>query len=152
DVGVPNRHYLEWLQKTFADAVRAAASDILGKPMQVRFSIDAELFRAARLEQAESAELGAQSAERRARNAERETQSAKGDASAHKQLAALEDSGAPRAAVCAPRPAKRRWRRLGDFIAGRCNRVAHASAISVVEAPGHGPNPLALHGPVSTGK
>jgi chromosomal replication initiator protein len=37
-------------------------------------------------------------------------------------------------------------------VVGSCNRVAHASALSVVEAPGEGPNPLVLHGPVGTGK
>src|SRR5262249_28432900 len=46
----------------------------------------------------------------------------------------------------------RRWHRLGDFVVGACNRVAFASAQSVVEAPGEGPNPLVLHGPVGTGK
>ncbi|HLJ94709.1 MAG TPA: chromosomal replication initiator protein DnaA, partial [Gemmataceae bacterium] len=46
----------------------------------------------------------------------------------------------------------RRWLRLSDFIVGPCNRVAHASALSVVEAPEQSPNPLVVHGPVGTGK
>jgi chromosomal replication initiator protein len=46
----------------------------------------------------------------------------------------------------------RRWHRLADFVVGPCNRVAFASAQSVVEAPGDGANPLVLHGPVGTGK
>src|SRR5262249_11245806 len=50
-VGVPNHFYQEWLQTTFADAVRAAAAEALERPMQVRFVIDPELFRAARKEQ-----------------------------------------------------------------------------------------------------
>src|SRR5207253_10795664 len=54
----------------------------------------------------------------------------------------------------AARPIKRarRWLRLHDFVAGACNRVAHAAALSVVEEPGQGANPLVLHGPVGTGK
>src|SRR5204863_7601029 len=46
----------------------------------------------------------------------------------------------------------RRWRRLAEFAIGPCNRVAHASAMSVVEDPGQGANPLVFHGPVGTGK
>jgi chromosomal replication initiator protein len=37
-------------------------------------------------------------------------------------------------------------------VVGSCNRVAVAAAQSTVEEPGHGPNPLVLHGPVGTGK
>src|SRR5262249_23267045 len=46
----------------------------------------------------------------------------------------------------------RRWHRLAEFVVGACNRVAHASALSAVEEPGQGANPLVLHGPVGTGK
>src|SRR5205807_7006740 len=35
-VGVPNHFYQEWLQSTFADAVRSAAHEVLGRPMQLR--------------------------------------------------------------------------------------------------------------------
>src|SRR5438067_1326806 len=75
---------------------------------------------------------------------------------------------AGRAGAEAPRPARpeqratlfdaaggrrsRRWHRLEEFVVGACNRVAHASALSVVEMPGEGGNPLVLHGPVGTGK
>ena len=48
-VGVPNRHFEEWLQKTFIRAVRDAATEVFGEPMEVRFTIDPELFRAVHL-------------------------------------------------------------------------------------------------------
>ena len=51
-VGVPNLHFQEWLQKTFGDAVRAAAAEVFGQSLAVRFVIDPELFQAARQEQA----------------------------------------------------------------------------------------------------
>ena len=46
----------------------------------------------------------------------------------------------------------RRWHHLAEFVVGSCNRVAFAASQSVVEAPGQGPNPLVIHGPVGTGK
>jgi chromosomal replication initiator protein len=60
--------------------------------------------------------------------------------------------GHPQAASRKSQAQRRRWRHLSDFVVGACNRVAHASALSAVEAPGQGPNPLVLHGPVGTGK
>jgi chromosomal replication initiator protein len=46
----------------------------------------------------------------------------------------------------------RRWRRLEEFIVGPSNRVAHASAVSLVEMPEDAPIPLVLHGAVGVGK
>src|SRR6202035_537008 len=46
----------------------------------------------------------------------------------------------------------RRWRQLEDFIVGPCNRVAHASALALVETPNECPIPLVMHGAVGTGK
>ncbi|HXG10625.1 MAG TPA: chromosomal replication initiator protein DnaA [Gemmataceae bacterium] len=135
-VGVPNRFFQEWLQNTFAEAVRAAATEVLDQPMQVRFAIDAELFQAARKEQA---------AVEQARNAARPTRDEP------PEPIDVEPT-APRPASRAGRPSARRWRHLSEFVVGACNRVAHASALSVVESPGQGPNPLVIHGPVGTGK
>src|SRR5207253_58682 len=107
-VGVPNHLYLEWLQKTFADPVLAAASDVLGRPMQVRFAIDPELFQAARREQAEC------------QPAHREDRDAKTLASPpkdHQPRTDPQQPDEPRTTSHPPRPAKRtrRWHRLGDF-------------------------------------
>ncbi len=133
-VGVPNRHFEEWLTRTFGTAVAEAVEEVYGLPLPVRFVIDPELFQAARREQAQA-------------------------------LAPPPPEPAPRAEGKRPRPAEpeapepavpirrgRRWHRLADFVVGPCNRVAHASAVSVVEAPGDAANPLVLHGPVGTGK
>lgn len=121
-VGVPNRFFQEWLQKTFAGDVQDSASATLCRPLSVQFVIDPQLFQDQR---------------------QRETQT---------PLVVPEKSAAeePRREA---RPVRtRRWRRLDDFVVGPCNRVAHASALSIVEAPGQGPNPLVVHGPVGTGK
>lgn len=47
---------------------------------------------------------------------------------------------------------QRRWRLLEDFVVGPCNRVAHASALALVETPNECPIPLVVHGAVGTGK
>jgi chromosomal replication initiator protein len=129
-VGVPNLHFQDWLEKTFSDDVRAAAQEVLGRPMRVCFAIDPELFQAARRQQATVAEQQAPLAP------------------------APEARPAPaeeRRPAAQPRRS-RRWHRLSEFVVGPCNRVGHASALSVIEAPGQGPNPLVLYGPVGTGK
>lgn len=145
-VGVSNHFFQEWLQKTFAEDIGQAVSTVLGQPIPVRFAIDPELFQAARRAQAE---LGP------AASAARGSQSEDHGPQEHDQ------HGLP---TLAPRPGTtghgrqgrpqrpRRWLDLADFVVGPCNRVAHASALSLVEEPGQGPIPLVLHGPVGTGK
>jgi chromosomal replication initiator protein len=135
-VGVPNLHFQEWLQKTFVEEMRAAAAEVFEQPMEVRFTIDPELFQAAREEQAKASAGG---------KLPGKGFLAKGlsPGSLHPPLAKSSRSAPTRT---------RRWHRLSEFVVGPCNRVAHASALSVIEAPGQGPNPLVLHGSVGTGK
>ncbi|MSQ94356.1 MAG: AAA family ATPase [Gemmataceae bacterium] len=127
-VGVPNLFLQDWLQKTFGADVKSAAADVLGASAAVRFAIDPELFQAAR---------------------ERQTEAQNKNPSAESAVAGIPHS----TAAARQRPARqRRWRLLQDFVVGSCNRVAHASALSLVEAPGDCPIPLVLHGAVGTGK
>lgn len=139
-VGVPNRHFEEWLGRTFGSAVEAAAAEVLGAVTPVRFQIDPELFQAARREQTEALES---------------------PALPHPALAAQQPGEDQELETTTPVVSKRssgeaargrRWRRMADFVVGPCNRVAHAAALNAVEEPGQGSNPLVLHGPVGTGK
>jgi chromosomal replication initiator protein len=138
-VGVPNRFYQDYLESKFAPAVQAAASEIFGQAMMVNFAIDAELFQAARRAETEGKDVPTMGTVPRPRVS-----------------GLTDDTEEETLTVAVPRRSasarERRWRRLNDFVVGPCNRVAHASAVSVVETPGHGPNPLVLHGPVGTGK
>jgi len=135
-VGVPNHFFQEWLQNRFAEDVRAAAGMVLGQPLKLRFVIDPELFQASR--QAQAAVAQAQCLE-------------PGDPEVSPQSTRQSDAS-PETGRSRASKADRRWRRLSDFVTGPCNRVAHASALSVTEAPGQGTNPLVLYGPVGTGK
>ncbi len=147
-IGVPNHFFQEWLQNTFGEAVRAAAAEVLGRPMQLRFTIDPELFQAARRAQAATQNPDADT---KPPTALPQTTSNHPDPHNPSPTPATPPTPSYRTR---PGGSKRtrHWRRLGDFVIGACNRVAHAAALSIVEAPGQGPNPLVLHGPVGTGK
>ena len=122
-VGVPNLFQQNYLESKFGADVAAAAAEVAGHCVPVRFCIDAALFQEARRQQ-EAVRQPAPREETNANGSNRETASR----------------------------SSRRWHRLSDFVVGPCNRVAHASALSVVESPGQGPNPLVMYGSVGTGK
>jgi chromosomal replication initiator protein len=138
-VGVPNLMCQEWLQKTFGDEVRDAAREVAGEGVGVRFAIDPELFREARAEQ-----------ERVARGDDAPAAIHRSEESPQEQPRPMPHSKVRTKENVAR--SGRRWRSLSDFVVGACNRVAHASALSVVEEPGLGANPLVVYGPVGTGK
>src|SRR5689334_4935689 len=58
-VGVPNLYAQEYLQKKFRGPILAAASEVAGREVDVRFSIDPRLFQEARAEQVAAAILPA---------------------------------------------------------------------------------------------
>lgn len=120
-VGVPNRHFQEWLEKTFHADVTAAATEVYGESLSVRFAIEPNLFQTARREQEQvkAAPVVVKPEETPKSDSQRRV---------------------------------RRWAKLSEFVVGPCNRVAHAAALSVVEAPAESANPLVFHGPVGTGK
>jgi chromosomal replication initiator protein len=170
-VGVPNLFFQDWLQNTFGDSVRAAVSEVLGRPVQVRFAIDPELFQKSRRAQEER---GSKIEDRRSSTlnsglAQEASISARSSILDPPLGTRNAECGVPKAATEPPSPASafpsphsalrgsspkraRRWRRLSEFAVGPCNRVAHASALSVIEDPAQGANPLVFHGPVGTGK
>jgi chromosomal replication initiator protein len=162
-VGVPNRHLQEWLQERFGAEVAAAAREAFGGPVPLRWVIDPELFQQSRREQAEARQAPdsippdptpepppAPRPPRPPETSPRARGSRKGKTPPPGPTLFDQGTGPARPQAAARRG--RRWHRLADFVVGACNRVAHASALSIVEAPGEGPNPLVLYGPVGTGK
>jgi chromosomal replication initiator protein len=155
-VGVPNLHFQEWLQKTFGSEVESAAAEVFGGPTPVRFVIDAQLFQTVRQEQA--AVPPAPSLPRVDQpSASVPSPRPKSGRSSRKKKApegpTLFDGIDPNSpSESRTERSSRRWHKLSEFFVGPCNRVAHASALNVVEEPGQCANPLVLHGPVGTGK
>src|SRR5262245_46966119 len=96
-VGGPTCCYPEWWEKKFADAVHAAAREVLGQEMQVRFVIDAGLFQAARREQEQ-----------------------------HPQVTSSQPTP-PANVMSPARATQRlrTWRLLKEFVVGPCNRLAY---------------------------
>jgi chromosomal replication initiator protein len=137
---VPNRFVQDRLTKTFGKAISAAVEEAFGEPRPVRFEIDPELMRG----ESKSAGDEAVAPHPSARPAQFAEPPPKG----------LYDSPKPRQELLRreTRKSSRRWRRLDDFVVGACNRVALAASLHAVEAPGQGPSPLVIHGPVGTGK
>ncbi len=136
-VGVPNLHFQEWLSSTFAEEVEAAAAELMGFQVRARFVIDPLLFQAARRAQSHLEEIGTSAVDKKT----------------PERLAVLSEAEErPRPALPKPSKPNRRWRSLGDFVVGPCNRVAHAAALHAVEGSDDPISPLVIYGPVGTGK
>lgn len=159
-VGVPNLHFHDWLQKTFAEDVRAAAGEVFGSPVAVQFAIDPDLFRALRQEQqsAESAPASkpaktpADSGAPSKKAGLKPAPSTKTIPVIPAKVEAIQPSPEIAEKVAEFRKPKRRWKSLNDFVPGMSNRVAYSSALAVVDEPGQGANPLVIYGPTGTGK
>ena len=123
-VGVANLFVQEWLQTKFADLLAHVSSEVVGKPVHVKFHVDGELFRKMRRKQTAPGEAG------------------------HGK--ALDDVSpeSPRASA----RLRRRKATLRDFVVGPCNRLAYAAAVQVADAPGQSFNPLFIHGSTGLGK
>jgi chromosomal replication initiator protein len=153
-VAARNRHTRDWLESTFGAAVNGAVAEVCGPGVVVKWVVDEEV---------RSAECGV-------RSEEKQPEPAVGDTELPPRGAVQRDLFGdpvpqPKPKVKRPNPDEvalakpvasqrtgRRWKSLADFVTGQCNRVAHASALSVVEEPGQCANPLVIHGPVGTGK
>lgn len=160
-VVVRNRHSLEWMEQAFGTAVNAAANEVCGERTAVRWLVEAEpepdvpVNRISTLTEPVADEVAVTTTQTKTHS--------RSEPSPHVDLFG-EAVPTPKPKPSRPnreaemftktaavRPT-RRWKPLSEFVVGPSNRVAHASALSVVEDPAGGANPLVIHGPVGTGK
>ena len=137
-VGVGTVQLQEWLEQTFGNVLREAVKVVCRAELRVRFLVDEELF-------GEVAKVVEPTPEVRTKEPVQRT------------LFGTESlppsPPKPRSMKTKPKPRSgRRLKSLDDFVVGASNRLAHAAALSVVEDPAQGVNPLVIHGPVGTGK
>lgn len=137
------RHTQDWLQHTFGAAVRDAVAEVCGPNVAVQWGVDeegaSESVKPASEPQVPAAAVQRDIFGEPAAPPKPKVKRADPDDTALSRPLAGQRTG-------------RRWKALSEFVVGQCNRVAHASALSAVEEPGMGANPLVIHGPVGTGK
>ena len=176
-VVVRNQHSQEWLEHTFGSTVREATVEVCGAGTAVRWVIDAEMFDS-QVVGGGTLDVGKDTSKVGGggtldvvkEKATAPLRKLSNPAPTHNQpptttnqrqptdlfgdpvAPAKPKAKKPEPEVVAVAKTGRRWKLLHEFVVGSCNRVAHASALSVIEDPGEGANPLVIHGPVGTGK
>ena len=140
-----NESCRDWLEQTFGEAVRSVASELHGGSTPVKWVVDPGAFseplppEPARPERAPSP----QATPPRQRNLF-------GEAIPTTKTRAKRPEPEPEQ-IPAHRTT-RRWKTLAEFVVGTSNRIAHAAAVTAIDEPGQGANPLVFCGPVGVGK
>ncbi len=147
-VAARNQHTQDWLESTFGAAVSEAVVEVCGPGVALKWVVDEEVG---------NTECGTRTVERTAEAlpAPVAVQHDLFGEPVAKPKPKLKRPNPDETALAKPVASQRtgrRWKSLADFVTGQCNRIAHASALSVVEEPGQCANPLVIHGPVGTGK
>jgi chromosomal replication initiator protein len=138
-IGAPNRLKLDAVRAQFAKRIQAAATNVLQRPVDIVFEVDAAeaAARAAEATPAAPASPAAPPAAAAASTDERAAQSAGATFAApdHAERARLNGALS-----------------FDTFVTGKANQLARAAAMQVAENPGGSYNPLFLYGGVGLGK
>jgi chromosomal replication initiator protein len=169
EIAVPNDFISEWIGKNFTRPIQEAAHEVLGCPLQVRFSVVPELF------EVESTKKGAaepeqvspanRSAHKNGNGARGKRINGNGHATVSRAAPILTTVARPSAAVDAalarsaassplsPFASRPRLRHdLETFVVGPSSQLAFNTAAYVAEFPGAQYNPLFVHGGCGLGK
>jgi len=127
-VGVPNAFVADWLETRLKSLIRKTLCSILACSVEVDFRIT------------------------QARNGRRgETNLAGSQPNGHGRAETRAGSGGALGTSALPLRLNPRYT-FETFVVGRSNRLAHAAALAVAEAPGQFHNPLFIYGGVGLGK
>jgi chromosomal replication initiator protein len=128
-IGCPNNFTLRQLETKYQSQINAALKDILGREMDIQFSVIEE-----RAESVAGTPLFD----------ELPNLSQTGNVEA--QESAPPTSSTPTVSALNPHYT------FDQFVVGNTNRIAHAAALAVTDSPGKNYNPLFLHGGTGVGK
>ncbi|MDB5358266.1 MAG: Chromosomal replication initiator protein DnaA [Phycisphaerales bacterium] len=161
EIAVPNDFISEWIGKNFTRPIQEAAHEVLGGPLQVRFSVVPELFETdiATPGPKSAGKAEAPTAAPRRLGAERSVVRVE-DTAVSRTVAIVPPgrikSSAPPARIEPPaqgfgsRPRLRHD--LQGFVVGPSNQLAFNTSCYVAEFPGSQYNPLFIHGACGLGK
>ena len=121
-IGVKNAFQRETLLMNYFPAVKAAVAEAAGRPVEIEFAV---------LGPSDRTEPPAEGSE---------------------PEAAIDPPAEEAAPVPRARPVLKDSYTLGNFVVGNSNRIAHAAAAAVAEAPGQAHNPLFLYSQSGLGK
>lgn len=142
EIAVPNDFISEWIGKNFTKPIQEAAHEVLGCPLQVRFSIVPELF------EVESASRA------HARGPTKADANRNGQAPIARSVPIAPPIVAPSLVTSEPAPGPRPRLRhdMESFVVGPGSQLAYNTALYVSEFPGAQYNPLFIHGNCGLGK
>ena len=150
-VVVRNDSCCDWLEHTFGEAVRTAVNQVNGTPTTVKWIVDPAAFTETTIPKPAEPTIPVTSNSKHPGEA-KPTRNLFGEPLPQMKPKAKRPDPEAESFERSSQRTGRRWKTLPEFVVGSSNRVAYASAASVVEEPAQGANPLVLHGPVGVGK